>query len=109
MSMVLGSRTCIEILAMMEEANDANCQYPQTAMYVQALWRYNRNTIIFYSLLNIMQFVLLSVTVVLYPYSTFMMSINAIFSFFMLLLEFRQLCIQGKEYLNDSYNYLDIL
>lgn len=107
--MVLGSSLCIEILDEMEEADHVNCQYAQTAMYVQALWDANRFAITCYSLLNIMQFVLLSVTVILYPFSWFMMTLNAGYSTFMLLLEVRQFKLHGREYLNDSYNFLDVL
>lgn len=78
-------------------------------MYVQALWDAHQKTIIFYSCLNISQFILLAVTCILYPFSTFMFDINAGYSCVMLLLELRQLCMHGREYLGDAYNYLDII
>lgn len=78
-------------------------------MYVDYLWDNNWNTILFYSLLNISQYMLLTLTVIFASDNNVAWAVNAIFSTVMLLLEFRQICSNGCEYLSDPFNYLDLL
>lgn len=108
-SMVLGSENQIALINFYQEAGDENLQHAQTAMYVQALWEQNWSLIRFYSMMNILQFVLLSFTIVFAPMDYYMLAADAIFSSVMLALEFRQMKAQGwKAYFSDPYNYLDL-
>lgn len=80
------------------------------ALYIEALWEFNWNTILAYNILNIIAFLILSCSVVMFPTFNAMFLMNAGISALFILNEFRQFTREGyKKYFSEVFNYLDLV
>ena len=107
--MSLGNPGCLTLLEHYAEASDDHLQVDKTALYVEALWSFNWRMVFIYSMLNIVQFLTLTGTVVLAPTSKLMFEINASISAAIILNELRQVCIEGITYFSEFFNWFDIV
>ena len=85
-------------------------QFETTALYIEALWEFNWNTILAYNIVNIIAFLILSCSVVMFPTLNEMFLINAGIAGLFLINEFRQLMREGfTQYFSEVFNYLDLV
>jgi hypothetical protein len=78
-------------------------------MYVQALWEFNWTTIFYYEMTDIVAFLLLCCSIILFPTTGECFMINGIVSGLLIVNELRQVIREGFfDYFSDINNYLDL-
>lgn len=91
-AMSLGNPECLEFLGYYKDAEDGHLGIEQVTAYIETLWIFNWNIILAFNSINIIQFLVIALTLLLVPQSQIMFQINAVVSCLLILNESRQIC-----------------
>lgn len=106
---VVGSDKNYELVNYYLDASSKNLQNEQPTIAMEALWEMNSGKILFYCLFNALPFVLFALTSIFFPDFAPLVLTTPGVNMLLVLNEFNEMRIRGKEYFYDFWNYLDLL